>query len=380
MIRFGWLGIFALSLTLGTAGCGDGGSGGDAGNSNSGSRIHGAGATFPAPLYKRWVTEYDTVADGVTIDYEAIGSGGGVKSISDKTVDFGASDAPLNTEEINRMGGVDAVVEFPTVAGSVVMVFNVPGVDALKLTGELIADIYLGKVAKWNDPRLVELNPDADLPNLPISPVWRTDGSGTTYVFTKYLSTQSDPFKHNVGSGKAVSFNDVGKGGKGNPGVTAVVAQTAGSIGYVEYNFATQTDLPSAAVQNRAGKFVMSSPESVAAAGAGAASRLSGKQLAADIWNQPGDGAYPIAAFTYMIVYADLHNLPDKQTAQNLVDFFWWITHDGQGIAASMDYAPLAPAVQAKVEAVLKSLTYKGQALTIGPAAAAATQAAQAAP
>jgi phosphate transport system substrate-binding protein len=361
MTRHSLLGVIlsVAAMTL-IAGC-------DGESSSSGEvRLNGAGASFPAPLYRRWVTEYDQVAKNVEIDYEAIGSGGGIKAITDKTVHFGASDAPLKGQEIENMGGEQAIIEFPSVAGSVVVVFNLPGIsdaDNLKLTGEIVADIYLGTIKRWNDARIAALNPDLSLPDTPITPVFRTDGSGTTYVFTQYLCTQSDPFKHTIGAGKQVNFK-FGQGGKGNQGVTAAVQQTRGGVGYVEYNYAVQNDLASAAMRNRSGRFIKSSPESVAAAGAGAAEAMSGNLLAADIWNQPGDDAYPIAAFTYLIVYRDLGNLPDKAAAQQLVDFFWWATHDGQSIATQMDYAPLAQPVRRKVEQAIRGLTYKGQALT----------------
>jgi len=361
MIRF-TLALVVTGVSALLVSCGDGGTDGD----SSSVRLNGAGATFPAPLYKRWVTEYEAVAPNVRIDYESVGSGAGIATITNKTSHFGASDAPLKPSELEKMGGADAVVEFPSVAGSVVMIYNLPGVTGeLKLTGELIADIYLGKVSSWNDPRIAELNPDMDLPEMTITPAYRTDGSGTTFVFTNYLGTQSQDFRATVGLGKQVQWT-VGQGGKGNEGVTQVVQQTRGGLGYVEDKYAKQNNQASAAIRNRAGNFIRSSPETVAAAGAGAADQMSGQQLSADIWNQPGDRSYPIAAFTYLIVYRDLNNLPNKQAAQHLVDFLWWATHDGQRIAKDMNYAPLAPAVQAKVEAVLKSLTYKGEALRVG--------------
>ncbi len=344
--------LVTLSLAVLATGCGE--------------DLSGAGATFPAPLYKKWIGEYVKTHPDIKIDYSAIGSGGGIKSITDKTVHFAGSDAPLKDEDFEKLGGADAVVEFPSVAGAVVITYNLPEVDVdLKLTGELVADIYLGEVTRWNDQRIKDLNPDVNLPDTAITPVYRTDGSGTNYVFTKYLSTQSEKFKSSVGSGKQVQWK-VGQGGKGNQGVTAAVTQTKGAMGYVEHGYAQQNSLPAAAIRNRDGAFVLSSPETVAAAGAGASDTMEGNLLTADIWNQPGADSYPIAAFTYLIVYADLHNLPDKEAAQHLVDFLWWVTHDGQKFAADMDYAPLAEPVQKKVEAALKTLTYKGEALKIG--------------
>jgi phosphate transport system substrate-binding protein len=356
---------FAAFCTLGCEKK-DGAQNGGGTESSATVRLNGAGATFPAPLYKRWVTEYEAVKPGVRVDYESVGSGAGIRTITAKTSHFGASDAPLKASELEKMGGESAVIEFPSVAGAVVMIYNVPGMDVdLKLTGDLIADIYLGKVTNWNDARIAALNPGIEMPDLTITPAYRTDGSGTTFVFTNYLSTQSDEFKSTVGTGKQVQWK-FGQGGKGNEGVTQVVQQTKGGIGYVEDKYAKQNGQATAAVKNLAGKFVKASPDSVAAAGAGASDQMSGNLLAADIWNQPGDESYPIAAFTYLIVYSDLNNMSDKAAAQHLVDFLWWVTHDGQAMAADMNYAPLAPAVQAKVEAALKTLTYNGQALKVG--------------
>lgn len=348
--------IAAMALTL--TGCGD----------SDNVTLQGAGASFPAPLYQRWVTEYDSVVPDVQVNYESVGSGAGIRAITKKTSDFGASDAPLNAQELEAMGGAENVVEIPSVAGSVVLIYNLPDVEGdLRLTGELIADIYLGKVTSWRDPRIAQLNPGLNLPDTTITPVYRTDGSGTTFVFSSYLATQSSEFKEAVGQpSKQVNWS-VGQGGKGNEGVTQAVQQTQGGLGYVEDKYAKQNKQPTAAIRNRSGRFIRSTPETVAAAGAGAADEMSGNILAADIWNQPGEDAYPIAAFTYLIVYQDLNNLPTKQEAQHLADFLWWATHDGQAIAKEMGYAPLAPKVQAKVEAALKTLNYKGEALSIGP-------------
>ena len=220
---------------------------------------------------------------------------------------------------------------------------------SLKFTGELLADIYMGKVNQWNDPAIARSIRMWSCQTAPITPVWRTDGSGTTFIFTNYLATQSDDFVATIGMGKQVQW-PVGQGGKGNEGVTAVVQQTVGGIGYVEQSYADNNHLLYGIVKNKDGKFVKASPESVSKAGAGAVSGMKGQILAADIWNQPGAETYPIASFTYLIVYKDLKNLPDKQSAQELVSFLWWATHDGQEFAAELGYAPLAPEVQTKVE------------------------------
>jgi phosphate transport system substrate-binding protein len=329
-------------------------------------RLQGAGATFPAPFYKRLVVVYQGINPEVMIDYQSIGSGGGIRAITDQTVHFCGSDAPMSEKELADTGGAENIVEFPTCAGGVVPIYNVRGITVpLRFTGQLLADIYRGKVSHWNDPGLTQINPNVALPDLPITPVWRTDGSGTTFIFTNYLATQSPDFVSTIGTGKQVQW-PFGQGGKGNEGVTAVVQQTDGGIGYVEQSYADNNKLLHGDVKNRDGEFVKASPQSVSTAGAGAAAGLSGSILAADIWNQPGKEAYPIASFTYLIVYKDLKNLGDKATAQELVNFLWWVTHDGQRYAAELSYAPLAPEVQSKVEEALKSINYKGEPLKVG--------------
>ncbi len=233
-------------------------------------RLQGAGATFPAPFYKRLVVVYEQSHPDVLIDYQSIGSGGGIKAITDQTVDFCASDAPMNKKELAAAGGAENIVEIPACAGGIVPIYNVPDVTTpLNFSGELLADIYLGKVSVWNDPAIAQLNPDVHLPELFITPVWRTDGSGTNFIFTNYLSTRSENFAFTVGLGKQVQW-PFGQGGKGNEGVTAVVQQTEGGIGYVEQSYADNNQLVSGAVQNKDGKFVRASPQSVSKAGAGA--------------------------------------------------------------------------------------------------------------
>jgi phosphate transport system substrate-binding protein len=329
-------------------------------------RLQGAGATFPAPFYKRLVAVYQERHPEHMIDYQSIGSGGGIKGITDKTIHFGATDAPMSKKEFEAAGGAGNIVEFPSCAGGVVPTYNLPGVTAsLKFTGAVIADIYLGKVTQWNDPVIVAINPGVELPNSPITPVWRTDGSGTTFIFTNYLATQSEELRSTIGMGKQVQW-PVGQGGKGNEGVAAVVQQTVGGLGYVEQGFADNNKLTYGMVENKDGKFIKASPSTVSAAGAGAAGGMHGQVLATDIWNQAGEQAYPISSFTYLIVYRDLNNLPDKDSAQALVSFLWWATHDGQRYAEELDYAPLAPEVQAGVETALKGITFKGEPLEIG--------------
>ncbi len=329
-------------------------------------RLQGAGATFPAPLYQRMVAEYEKLHPDIQIDYQSIGSGGGIKAITERTVGFCGSDAPMSTKEMDKAGGTSNLVEIPSCAGGVVPSYNLAGLSkSLNFTGELLAQIYMGKVTKWNDPAIAKVNPGVSLPSQDITPVYRTDGSGTTYIWTNYLATQSEEFDSTIGTGKQVQWPK-GQGGKGNEGVTAVVQQTKGALGYVEQGYADNHHIPYGAVRNKDGKFVKASPESVSKAGAGAVGSMNGHILAVNIWNQPGAEAYPVASFTYMIVYRDLGNLPDKASAQALVDFLWWATHDGQQYAPELDYAPLAAEVQAKVEAALRTITYKGEMLSIG--------------
>jgi phosphate transport system substrate-binding protein len=328
-------------------------------------RLQGVGATFPAPFYKRLVVVYEEQHPDVLIDYQSIGSGGGIQAITKKTAHFAASDAPMSKKELEAAGGAANIVEIPTCAGGVVAIYNVRGISVpLKLTGGLLADIYLGKVNQWNDKAIAGLNPDVTLPDLPITPVWRTDGSGTTFIFTNYLATQSEDFLATIGMGKQVQW-PVGQGGKGNEGVTAVVQQTVGGLGYVEQSYADNNRLLYGLMKNKNGKFIKASPETVSKAGSRANFGTNNQILAANIWDQAGEDAYPIASFTYLIVYQDLHNLPNKQAAQAFLDFLWWATHDGQRFATELGYAPLAPEVRAKVEAALKTITYRGEILNI---------------
>jgi phosphate transport system substrate-binding protein len=328
-------------------------------------RLTGAGATFPAPLYKKWVVEFEKAPAGknVKIDYNSIGSGGGIKDITAKTVAFAGSDAPLSKKEILALGGEDKIVQIPSCAGGVVPAYNLPGVKGeLKFTGEVLAKIYQGKIGKWNDRAIAELNEGMALPDLAITPAYRSDGSGTTFVWTNYLATQSEDFKGAVGTGKQVQW-PTGQGGKGNEGVSAIVQQTPGAIGYIEANYANANTIAYGSVKNAAGKFVRASADTISAAGASAVSKFKGTVLAADIWNQPGDNAYPIASFTYLIVYKDLGNLKSMDEARAAAGFLAWAVTRGQTLASEMDYAPLAPDVQKKVAEALGTITYQGKAL-----------------
>ncbi|MDB5304290.1 MAG: pstS, partial [Phycisphaerales bacterium] len=316
---------------------------------------------FPAPIYQRWVTEYQKAHPGVQIGYEAIGSGGGIKGITQKTFDFAGSDAPMSKKEIAAAGGADAIVEIPTVAGAVVVAYNLPNFQGpLKLDGPALAEIYLGTIKSWNDPKIAALNAGATLPNLPITTVHRTDGSGTNFIFTNYLATQSPTFADKVGTGKQVEWPN-GTGGPQNAGVAQVVQATPGSVGYMELAYAKQNKIAFADMKNKDGKFVTATAEAVSQAGEGAVEHLKGNQLAANIWNQPGEKAYPLASFTYIIVYKDLGYLKDENKAKGLAEFLHWATTDGQKLAGDLDYAPLSPGVQKKVEAALDTLTWGGK-------------------
>jgi len=327
-------------------------------------RLQGAGATFPNPLYQLWVSEYQKAHPNIKIDYQSIGSGGGIKGITEKTIHFAGSDAPLNKKEIEAMGA-DNVVQVPSCAGAVVPAYNIAGVTVpIKFTGEVLADIYAGKISKWNDAKIAELNTGVQLPDAGITPVWRSDGSGTTYVFTNYLASQSETFKGKIGAGKQVQW-PVGQGGKGNEGVAAAVQQTTGAIGYIELNYALANKIPFGEVRNKHGKFVKASPETVSAAGEGVAGELKGSILAGNIWNQPGEKSYPISSFTYLIFYKDLATAKNDEEARALVGFVNWCMSDGQKLAKDRDYAPLSEAVKGKVADALKGLTYEGK--PIGP-------------
>jgi phosphate transport system substrate-binding protein len=326
-------------------------------------RLQGGGSTFMNPITQRWVTDYQQSHPNVKIDYQSIGSGGGIKGITDKTFDFAGSDAPLNKKQIEAVGGPDKFVQIPFTSGAVVLAYNLPGFAGdLKLDGQVAADIFLGKIRSWNDPRIAAMNPGAALPNLPITPVHRTDGSGTTFVFASYLATQSSEFNEKVGTGTAVEWPG-GQGGKGNAGVTQVVQTTKGAIGYIELAYAHQNKIPFALLKNKAGQFIKASTESTSKAGEGAAKNMHGTNLATNLWNQDGPDVYPIAAFAYVIIYKDLNNLKTPQQARALVDFLQWATSAGQQAAPQLDYAPLSPAVQQKVQSALKTVTFGGQAV-----------------
>ena len=307
--------------------------------------LTGAGATFPNAIYTKWASDY-AAKTNVKINYQSIGSGGGVKQISDLTVDFGASDGPMSDDELSKAKG-GALLHIPTVMGAVVVVYNVPGVEGkLKFTGAVLADVFLGKITKWNDPRIVSLNKSAKLPAQDILVVHRSDGSGTSYIWTDYLTAVSKDWAAGPGKGKDVKW-PVGLGGKGNDGVAGQVKQTPGSIGYVELAYAHTNKIAFATIQNSAGAWVDASLETVTEAAAGVAKGLpKDTDFRVSIVNPPGKGSYPIASMTWLLVYKHQTNA-DK--GRKLVDFLKYILNDGQKAAAGLDFAPLPPTIVKQV-------------------------------
>jgi phosphate transport system substrate-binding protein len=316
--------------------------------------LTGAGATFPYPLYSKWMHSYNEKT-GVKINYQSIGSGGGIKQITAQTVDFGASDAPMKDEELAAAPG--KLVHIPTTLGAVVVAYNLDGLtEPLNLTPETLAGIFLGDIKKWNDPKLAADNPGAKLPDQEITPAYRSDGSGTTAVFTDYLAKVSPAWKEKVGAGKAVKF-PVGLGAKGNEGVAGEIKTTPGVIGYIELAYAKQTNQPYAHIKNAAGKFIDASTDSASAAAAAMAAEMPA-DYRISITNAPGDASYPIASFTYLLVYEDAK---DTAKGKTLADFLWWALHDGQEMGPALHYAKLPAELVTKVEATLKSLRAGGQ-------------------
>lgn len=326
------------------------------GSASSGIDLNGAGATFPYVIYKKWFDDY-AAQTGIKINYQSIGSGGGIKQLSDQTVDFGASDAPMTDEEMSKAKG-GAIVHVPTVIGAVTIAYNLPEVtQPLNLTGEAVADIFLGKITKWNDSRLAALNAGVKLPAKDILVVHRSEGSGTTYIFTDYLSNVSAAWKSGPGTGKDVKW-PVGLGGKGNEGVSGAVKQTVGAVGYVELAYAKQNNIPVAAIENAAGKFVAPSVASATAAAAGVAAKLPpNTDYRVSIINAPGADAYPISSFTWLLVYK---NMTDPAKAKKLHDFLKWAMSTGEQSAPQLFYAPLPDQMKTKLDARIDSLAPAG--------------------
>jgi len=311
--------------------------------------ITGAGATFPYPIYAKWADAYKK-ATGSSMNYQSIGSGGGIKQITAKTVDFGASDMPMKPADLQKNG----LVQFPAIMGGVVPVYKLPGVKPgeLKFTGKLLADIYLGKVTKWNDPAIAQLNPGAKLPGGTITVVHRSDGSGTTFLWTNYLSKVSPEFKGTVGEGTSVKW-PAGVGGKGNEGVASYVQKINGSLGYVEYAYAKQNKLAHGQVQNKAGKFVQPEDVTFKAAAAGA-DWNSVPGMGVVLTDQPGEQSWPITGASFILVHAKQEK---PASAKEVLKFFEWAFRNGQGMADELDYVPMPDAVVKQIQAAWKGIS-----------------------
>ena len=302
-------------------------------------RINGAGATFPNPIYQKWFSEYNKLHANVEINYQSIGSGGGIQQVSKQTVFFGATDGPMTPEQLTAAPG--KILHFPTVLGAVVPVYNIPNVTAeLKFSGPLLADIFLGKITKWNDPAIAKLNAGVTLPATDITVAHRADGSGTTYIWVDYLAKVSPEWKSKAGVATSVNW-PTGVGGRGNEGVAGLVKQTPGAIGYVELIYALQNKIAYGSVLNAAGESVKATVQSVTAAAAEAAKAMPA-DFRVSITNAPGKGVYPISSFTWILLY---ENAKDKNQAKTMVDFMKWALSDGQKFAADLGYAPLPEAV-----------------------------------
>lgn len=319
--------------------------------------LTGAGATFPNPFYSKAFDEYNKKVDpNVKVNYQSIGSSGGIKNFTEKTVDFGATDAFMNDKQLADAGGTENIFHIPTALGAVVMTYNLPGVTAgLKFTPELLVDILSGDVKKWNDAKIKAENQGVNLPDADIALVYRSDGSGTTSIFTNYLSAASPKWKDAVGAGTSVKW-PTGIGASGNEGVTGQIKQTPGSLGYVELIYAEQNKLPTAEIKNKSGKYIKPSLKSTSAAAADLSQVPN--DLRANIVNASGQDAYPISGFTWILVN---RSLQDELKATALVNMLWWLTHDGQSVAENLQYAPLPKEIVAKIETMLKQITVGGK-------------------
>ncbi|PIQ83026.1 MAG: phosphate ABC transporter substrate-binding protein PstS [Candidatus Omnitrophica bacterium CG11_big_fil_rev_8_21_14_0_20_64_10] len=310
--------------------------------------VNGAGATFPYPIYSKWFSEYAKRDGSINFNYQSIGSGGGIKQLQAGTVDFGASDAPMKESEMADAKG--KVFHFPSVMGGVVVTYNLPGAPKLNFSQANLSAIFMGKIKRWNNPMLAKDNPGVNLPDQPIAVVHRSDGSGTTYVFTDFLSNISKEWKSKVGTGKSVNW-PVGLGGKGNEGVTGLVKQTPYSIGYVELGYATENKLPYGRVESKEGQFVDCTAQTVSRAAAGAVASMP-EDFRVSIVNSPGADAYPIATFTWLLVYEKQES---REVGQAIIDFLHWALTDGQAYAERLGYAPLpAEVVQMEKRAIAK--------------------------
>ena len=323
--------------------------------------LNGAGSTFDNPLFSKAFSEYTNSTPSVRVNYQSVGSGAGIKQLTEKTVDFGATDAPMTDEQLQAAGGPDAIVHVPVTLGAVALAYNLPSLQQpLQLDGATPVDLFLGKITSWNDPAIADLNPGVQLPETPVAIVQRSDGSGTTNIFTTYLASISDDWKNQVGAGLSVSW-PVGIGAKGSEGVAGQVKQVEGGITYVELSYAEQNGLATAAVQNSAGQFVAPSPEGASACAAAAASNLP-SDLRVMIAGCTGDDAaiYPISGFSWVVLYEEQS---DATRGQALVNVLNWLIHDGQQYGTPLSYATLPPTVVDRATQVLGTVTANGQPL-----------------
>jgi len=312
--------------------------------------INGAGATFPYPIYSKWFDVYAKENPGIKFNYQSIGSGGGIRMLSNRTVEVGASDAPLTDQQLSEAPA--KILHFPSVMGAVVIAYNLPGfTGALRLTGPVIADIFAGKIAKWDDNQIRTLNPGVAIPSTDIVVCHRSDGSGTSYIFTDYLSKVSSSWASDPGKGTSVKW-PAGLGGKGNEGVTALIQQTPGAIGYVELIYALNNHIPYAVIQNKAGNWVEASLDGVTAAAASLASSMP-NDFRVSITDAPGANAYPLSSFTWLLVYQKQTN---KETGEQIVKFLHWALTDGQKYAPDLKYAPLPAEVVQKETAQIDQI------------------------
>lgn len=338
-----------LALTLSLTACGGNETSGEGEVSGGGESVSltGAGASFPAPIYQRWFSEYNKEHPNVQVSYQSVGSGAGVEQFTQGTVDFGASDVAMKDEEIARVER--GVAMLPMTAGSIVLAYNLPDVDELRLSRQVYTDILLGKITKWNDRAIAQLNPDADLPDQNIAVVHRSDGSGTTGVFTQHLSAISPEWSQKVGNGKTVEW-PAGVGAKGNEGVTAQILQTEGSLGYIEYGYAKQQDIPTATLENKSGNYI--APSGEAASNALSAATLP-DNLRAFVSDPEGEESYPIVTYTWLLAY---ENYDDPNKLQALKDVVNWSLTEGQSYAEELGYIPLPENVVNKVQAKVETI------------------------
>jgi len=325
--------------------------------------LNGAGATFPYPLISKWSSEYNKIKPNVQINYQSVGSGAGIKQITARTVDFGASDAPLSEQEYANVSGI---LQIPESIGAVVIAYNLPGIQkGVKMSSDVISDIFLGKIKKWNDPKIVSLNPGIKFPEKDIIVAHRSDGSGTTFVFTDYLSAVSSDWKSKVGKGKSVNW-PVGLGGKGNEGVAGLLNQNPYTIGYIELAYAKLQNIPYAYIKNKAENFIEPTLETTASAAAWAVPTLPAGDASwssVSIVDAKGNNSYPIGSFTYLLVYKDQ---TDETKAKMLAEFLWWAVNDGQKYSPELLYVPLPDEVISLNEKTIKLMNYKGHPIIQG--------------